>query len=79
MDDVLTLVDVAKHLKVPISTARKLVVSGTVRGFKIGNRWRVLRLELDAYIAHQQARSSQPKGRPKPHALRSLPGWKTFQ
>ena len=74
----LTLVEVAQHLKIPVTTARKLVVAKTLRGFKIGNRWRVLETELAAYIANQIVRSQQDAKQQR-QSLRALPGWKKFQ
>lgn len=60
MDDVLTLVELAERLKIPVSTARKLVVSRKVRGLKVGNRWRVMASDVTAYLDHQRALASGP-------------------
>lgn len=71
MDDLLTIVELASRLKVPVATARKLVVSGTVRGFKVGNRWRVVTSDLSAYIDHQRAKTM----RYAPVDVTRLPGF----
>jgi excisionase family DNA binding protein len=62
-DALLTVVDVARRLKIPVSTARQLVARSEIRGFKVGRNWRVLESELIAYIDAQRYKartSSKP-------------------
>jgi excisionase family DNA binding protein len=81
VDNVLTLPEVAAHLKLPVKTTRKFVVAGTIRGFKVGRQWRVRESDLEAYIDHQRYLAEQQRGdRPLPIAsIRKLDGWDTFR
>lgn len=64
-DPVLTLVEIAERLKVPVSTARKMVASSVLRGLKLGNHWRVFESDLVAYLQHQRAKTEKSR----PHLL----------
>lgn len=46
----LQLSEVARILGVGRSTAHRLVVSGDLRGFRVGAAWRVLRADLEAFV-----------------------------
>lgn len=46
----LRLSEVARLLGVGRSTAHRLVVSGELRGFRVGATWRVLRADLEAFV-----------------------------
>ncbi len=46
----LTLPMVAERLACPVATARKLVASRQIRGFKLGIQWRVESADLEAFV-----------------------------
>ena len=46
----LALSEVARLLGIGRSTAHRLVVSGDLRGFRVGTAWRVLRADLEAFV-----------------------------
>lgn len=53
----LTLKEVAENLRVNLETARRLVSSGRIRGFKpagVTSGWRVRRSALDRYITERE-------------------------
>ena len=50
-DQVLVASDVAEILEIHVYTVYKMLDKGTLRGFKVGNRWRVLKSELDRFMA----------------------------
>jgi excisionase family DNA binding protein len=81
VEEVLTLAEVAAHLKLPVKTTRKFVVAGTIRGFKVGRQWRVRESDLQAYIDHQRYVEQQQRGErhPPSAAIRELDGWDTFR
>ena len=49
-DDILTVEDLAKALKIGISQAYKLVRSGELQAFKEGRGWRIPRDSLIEYV-----------------------------
>lgn len=49
------LSEVARLLAIGKSTAHRLVVGGELRGIRIGNTWRVLRRDFDAYVEQRRA------------------------
>jgi excisionase family DNA binding protein len=60
----LTLKEVAERLRLNIETARRLVASGRIRGYKPGGSksgWRVRKSELDRFVADREA-SAVPAG-----------------
>ena len=50
VDEVLTIPEVADHLKVTRQTVHKLMKDGKIKAFKIGRSTRILRSELDKFI-----------------------------
>lgn len=54
-DDVLTVNEVAKYLKVNERTIYRLAASSGLPAFKVGNSWRFKRSELEAWIKSQQS------------------------
>ena len=76
-DELFTLTEVADRLKVPVSTARKLVVAGTVRGLKVGRRWRVMESDLDAYLG-QQRKATTPRATTDITTLPAFPKQRVF-
>lgn len=53
LGEILTLDEVAEHLRISKKTVYKIVNSGTLRAFKVGKHWRVRRAELGAWITQQ--------------------------
>ena len=51
--DVLTLKDLQELLHIGKNTALKLVQSGDIEAFRVGNRWRVMRQSVMKYIKRQ--------------------------
>jgi excisionase family DNA binding protein len=82
VDGSLTLADVAAELNVSLKTARRLVIAGKLRAFKVGRVWRVRRGDLSAFVAAQlhEARLAQTprSGRASARSVRHLEGWDTF-
>ena len=54
-DEILTLPEVAKLLKVTDKTVYSLAQKGTLPGFKVGGQWRFKRVDIDAWIEEQKA------------------------
>ncbi len=48
-DDILTLKEVAKYLKLAEKTAYRLAAEGKLPGFKVGGSWRFRRDELEKF------------------------------
>lgn len=48
--DILTLKELQKLLHIGKNTALRLVQSGDIEAFRVGNRWRVLRESVAKYI-----------------------------
>ena len=48
--DILTLKELQELLHIGKNTALKLVQSGEIEGFRVGNRWRVKRICVEKYI-----------------------------
>jgi len=49
-DDVLTVKDVAKYLKVTDRTIYRMVADRRIPAFKVGGSWRFRRTEIDEWI-----------------------------
>jgi len=61
-DEILTVRDVARLLKINEKTAYKLAAGGKIPGFKVGGSWRFERQEISNWIHRQvekQRRESQ--------------------
>lgn len=54
-DDILTIREVAKMLKLTEKTAYRLVSEGEIPGFKIGGSWRFSRKELEKWIENRSS------------------------
>lgn len=54
IDDILTIQDVAKYLKLNEKTAYRLVAEGKLPGFKVGGAWRFRREDLETWIEKQK-------------------------
>lgn len=64
-DEILTIKQVGKFLKVGERTAYRLAQEGVIPAFKVGGSWRVRRADLDAWITRQvQAQNSAPEQDP---------------
>jgi putative molybdopterin biosynthesis protein len=50
VDEVMTIPEVADHLKVTRQTVHKLMKDGKIKAFKLGRSTRILRSELDKFI-----------------------------
>ena len=53
LGEILTLAEVAEHLKISKKTAYKMARSGDLPAFKAGKHWRVPQAELGAWIARR--------------------------
>ena len=62
-DEVLTLKEVAKLLKIAERTAYMMVQRGDLPGFKVGGQWRFKRADIDAWMdAQKPATTSRDNG-----------------
>jgi len=52
-DEILTIKEVGKYLKVGERTAYRLAQEGTLPAFKVGGSWRVRKADLDTWITRQ--------------------------
>ena len=48
--DILTLKELQELLHIGKNTALKLVQSGEIEGFRVGNRWRVMKESVAKYL-----------------------------
>jgi len=53
VDEVMTIPEVADHLKVTRQTIHKLMKEGKIKTFKIGRSTRILRSEIERFIQEQ--------------------------
>ncbi len=53
-DDILTLKEVAKYLKLAEKTAYKLAAEGKLPGFKVGGSWRFKQSDIESWITEQK-------------------------
>ena len=51
--DILTLKELQKLLHIGKNTALRLVQSGEIEAFRVGNQWRILRESVISYIKKQ--------------------------
>jgi excisionase family DNA binding protein len=63
MEELLTLEELAKYLKISKHTLYKMLEKGKVPGFKIANQWRFKKSDIDRWIEEQ--RKLTVKGEPK--------------
>lgn len=55
MNGILTPQDVADKLKLNVQYVRRLLLNGKLKGFKLGNDWRILERDLEAFINRASA------------------------
>ena len=61
-DEILTLREVAKYLKLAEKTAYRLAAEGKLPGFKVGGSWRFRRIDSEEWIDQQsKSKSSQSR------------------
>ncbi len=53
-DEILTLKEVAKYLKLAEKTAYRLAAEGKLPGFKAGGSWRFKKEDIESWIAGQK-------------------------
>lgn len=53
-DEILTLKDVAEHLKVTEKTIYRLLANNKIPAFKVGGSWRFRRVEIDLWIKDEE-------------------------
>ncbi len=63
-DDILTIEQVAKFLKVTDRTIYRLAPAGKIPAFKVGGMWRFLRADIDRWII-QESRVVRNKSKRK--------------
>ena len=63
-DDILEPKEVAQRLRVSVRTVTRLAENGELIGFKVGDRWRFQRSDLEAYIEAQKRKRQQEKPHP---------------
>jgi len=54
IDEILTLKEVAKYLKLAEKTAYRLAAEGKLPGFKVGGSWRFTRTDIESWIVAQK-------------------------
>ena len=68
-EKVFTTVEAAEHLRLKVTTIRKYVKSGKIRGVKIGNDWRILDSDLQEYLDGLKAARNSKKSSDDPPVL----------
>ncbi|MBL8695930.1 MAG: helix-turn-helix domain-containing protein [Planctomycetes bacterium] len=63
LDEILTLPEVARLLKVAEKTVYAMAKRAQLPAFKVGGQWRFKRVDLDQWVEDQKA--AQRKGAPK--------------
>lgn len=56
MENIYTVEDAAEQLKVSTFTIREYLKNGKIKGFKIGNSWRIKESELETFIEQMTQR-----------------------
>jgi excisionase family DNA binding protein len=54
MEELFTVVEVSKRLKVPQRTVKRWLVSGQLRGLKVGRKWRVKPSAIEEFLEVSQ-------------------------
>lgn len=49
-DDILTVAQAAEYLKVCDKTVRRLIAKQELAASKVGNSWRILKVDIDKYL-----------------------------
>lgn len=60
-DEILTLPDVARLLKVAVKTVYTMAQKGGLPAFKVGGQWRFKRDDIDAWIERQKLEAKGTK------------------
>jgi excisionase family DNA binding protein len=60
-DSLLTLKEVAKHLRVVPLTVYRLIYRGDLTAIKVGNGWRVRREDLEDYLSRSTRHAKEPQ------------------
>jgi len=60
-DEILTLKEVAKYLKLAEKTAYRLAAEGKLPGFKVGGSWRFKESDIEKWIEEQKHKSQNWK------------------
>ena len=60
-DEILTLKEVAKHLKVGEKTVYTMVQNKELPSFKVRGQWRFRREDIDHWIEQQKARTASER------------------
>ena len=58
-DEILTLREVAKYLKLAEKTAYRLAAEGKLPGFKAGGSWRFKKTDVETWISEQKGNSQR--------------------
>ena len=61
-DEILTLKEVAKYLKLADKTAYCFAAEGKLPGFKVGGSWRFRKTDVQAWINLQKANNESQAG-----------------
>ena len=61
--DIMTILEVAKYLKVAERTVYRLAAAKKVPAFKVGGAWRFSRREIDQWIRRQSSDMPPPQSR----------------
>ncbi len=62
-DEILTLKEVARYLKLAEKTAYRLAAKGKLPGFKVGGSWRFKKDDLETWIRAQQESTADIENR----------------
>ena len=58
-DEILTLKEVAKYLKLAEKTAYRLAAEGKLPGFKVGGSWRFKKEDIESWIEDKKKRDTE--------------------
>lgn len=53
LDDVVTVKELADFLKINIETIKRALQSGKLKGFKVGNEWRMFREDIVNWLLEE--------------------------
>jgi len=57
-DEIMTVAEVAKYLKLAEKTAYRLAAEGRIPGFKVGGSWRFKKKDIEFWIADETRKRS---------------------
>jgi len=65
-NDILNIKEVAKYLRMPVSTIYKLAQNGKIPGVKMGKHWRFLKKDLqNLFVKKGEEQSEIPENKEK--------------